>query len=757
MIKKLLTILKNISEIIAENNDSDFLLKKIVFALKESLNVDVVSIYVYNSLSETLSLQTTNDSRDESVKIPIDHGLIGLSFTRREVLNISLPKTHPNFSFVEGTKEDSFDSLLIIPLMIASSNVGVLVIQKKEKEVFENEVIETLKALSPQLASIILNANILDKLTTSTIETEEPIAHEEQVIYKGKAVSNNGVVIGNAFIFESNLMFDKITKRTVSQPEHEVSLLDKAIELTKVKTLQSESKALELLSEVDASIFYVHLLFLDDNTLINKIKSTILQNSCTVEYSIIVTYNEYKEKFLSLKDEQFKDRISDLKDTLLRLMEVIRLLRNGETVEEIKINNDSKFIIFSSELLPSDLIKLPLNNIAGIVCEKGGLTSHVAILSKALGIPTILGVKSILKQVMNDEEIILDCDSGMVYISPHKHVIEHFNEIIEDTEEEVHDNFSSVTLDGLQIGVKCNISLISEIPLIEKYNLDGVGLYRTEFLFMMRGYLPSEEEQFKIFSDLLTQAKDKEVTIRVLDAGADKPISYINTEIEENPALGNRGIRLLLSKEEILIPHLKAIIRASEFGKLRLMLPMVSSIDEVLRVKEIIKTITREFDKNNIKYDKDFQLGIMIEVPSVIFNLDKFAKIVDFVSIGSNDLFQYIFATDRGNENVSTLYKPLDPCFILTLKNIADTMKKYPEKTLSICGEMAGNKYATPLLIGAGIYDLSMAPKNANIIKQIISNITTKECQDILEKAISLNTHDEVLKYIKKIYKEKNI
>jgi len=761
MINKLLTILREISEIIANNNDYSVVLSDVVDILTKDLDVDVCSVYVYDHDSKDLVLKATDGLNIESVnavRIHSGDGLTGRSFKKREILNISNPKKHPHYIYFKSTGEEQFNSYLSVPLTVSGKCVGVLVIQRESQERFPHAVVDMVKSLSTQLANLILNANILDELAGGTVEAVDQNLDQSQVMMRGIAV-NSGTVRGRAFVFETKNFFEGVMRGTTATPEEELKLLDAAIKLTKDKTAKLEERALSMISEIDASIFYVHLLFLDDMALINRIKEEITDNHFSLEYSVTLVFKEYQKKFMQLKDQVFRDKIMDLKDVLLRLLESARHIKEGKSESSGLVDIDEKLILIAEELLPSDLMRMPIDNIIGIICERGGITAHVAILAKALGIPALLGVKSISEKAKDMDDIILDCHSEVVYIHPSEQVINHFYEMV-DAETSIDYIFNkgpAKTSDNVKMTLRGNIALISETSLLSQFGAEGIGLYRTEFLYMVRDYLPSEEDQFRVFSRILKEAEDQETTIRVLDAGADKPIPYINTTPEENPALGNRGIRLLLKRQDILRPHLRAILRAGIFGKLKLLFPMVTNIGEMLQIRQVISEVENELKAQDIPFAKSYKVGIMVEIPSTVFGLDKLIDEIDYMSIGSNDLLQYTFAADRGNEQVADIYRALDPVFLDVLSIIGRKFRGKPEKQLAICGEMAGNIYCVPFLIGAGIYDMSMAPKLIPNVKKVIAQFSTKECEQLLTEAISLNSAEAVTYLIKEAFIDKGI
>lgn len=764
MDSKLLIILSRISEIIASGKDYEKALDEIVELLAENLDVDVCSVYAYEEKENTLALAATCGLKKSSVgevKMAPGEGLTGTSFSTRTVINTANPEKRPEFKYFPDTGEKKFKSFLAAPLLVGGKCFGVLTIQKVENRKFPASVLEMVKTLATQLANLVLNSKMLQDLSVEAKNgksSASSIRKEGQIVLRGTA-ANSGIACGKAFIFESRDFFQTISHQVHSDGSRELEILDKAVELAKQKTMELEDRALKMISEADASIFYTHLLFLEDPSLVNRIKSEITDNNHSAEFGIKLVFQEYQKKFRHLGDETFRDKVMDLKDVLLRLVEAIRTIRQGNVENKKDIYLKSGQILFASEILPSDLLRLPTENISGIVCEKGGVTAHVAILARALNIPALMGVKDVIRQLNNDDNVILDCHAEIVYVRPGRQIASHFGDNVKFDAEKILslENLPSITLDKRKITLRGNISLICETSLLKDYGASGIGLYRSEFLFMIRDRVPSEEEQFRVFSRIIKETPNGDVAIRVLDIGGDKPLPYLNFANEDNPALGVRGIRLLLSRPDILKTQLKAILRAGAEGKLRIIFPMVSDVSDLFEIKALINEVKSELDEEAVKYAKDARTGIMLEVPSLLFSLNEVIDNVDFISIGTNDLLQYTFASDRSSEDLAMKYNCLHPVFLKIIKDVAYTFSKYSGKNLSVCGEMAGNAEAVPLLIGAGISELSMTPRQIPIIKNTLRKYSTAECEKLLDKALSYRTAEDVSMFMKESLASKGL
>ena len=763
MLKKLLNIFHQISSIIAEVNDFEEILSQFVEVLANGLEIDVCSVYLYDKHEDMLLLRASHGLLPESidrVSMKSSEGLTGLCFNSEKMINIVNPDKHAKYKYFSNTGEDKYKSFLATPIIVGGEKLGVIVIQSVTPKRFNKSVTESIKSVSTQLGNVIIDATVLSSLAGKDFILKNKIVSLDKetgmLSLKGKA-ANIGIGLGKACIFENEYSFEKIAHIETENIELEIDFLDKGITITKQKTLSLEQKALSLISEADASIFCAHLLFLEDRTLISKIKEDIKKNKHTAEFSIKIIFDEYSERFAALQDNIFKEKIMDLKDVMLRLIDVVKNLKRGISAEDLSLNiNTPNSVLIVKEILPSALIRLPVDNISGIVCEKGGVADHVAILAKALNIPAIRGIKNITKIANNNDDIIVDGHTELVHIRPDEMVVNKFKKIIESQNEKENvceSDISTVTKDGVKLQLKANIALISETSLLKKYGAEGIGLYRTEFLYMIRDHEPPEEDQYQIFQKVFENSKDMDVTIRVLDIGGDKALPYIDVAKEDNPALGNRGIRLLLSNKPLFKAHLKAILRAGAFGNLKILFPMISNSQEVDRVLEVLSDVETELQFQNIEYSEDYEIGIMVEVPSLLFEIDSIMKKVDFISLGTNDLAQYIFASDRTNEIVYDKNLYLSPVFLKILKTLSNQTAKY-NKNVSICGEMAGDIHALPFILAIGLKDLSMAPRFIPKVRDIARKISVKDCEKLLNEAIKLNTSKEVVEIVNQFYKK---
>ena len=743
-----LKILRSISEVIATNDHIGSVLSEIVEILAGNLHVDVCSIYVYQEDFDKLTLVATsglNKSSVGNISLKPGVGITGTAFTDGEVINVASAKNNPNYQFFKNLGEEKYNSFLSSPLIIGSKKVGVLNLQRIVEEEFDDTVVDMVKTLSTQIANLVLSAQMLSVLSSSDNDTQIMTSEQKvQTRLQGVSMSSD-IVKGNAVIYLPNDNFNSVEPTTELSLNDEVELFYKAIKRAKIETVDLEETAISMISEADASIFDVHLMFLDDLSLIKSMKEIILRGY-SAEYAIKHINALYQNRFRKMSEEIFREKGADLKDVMLRLFNHVKVLKKQRDENDNHLEVSDHHIIIVKELLPSDIFKLNSNKLLGIVTEKGSNSSHIAILAKALNVPIVLGVKGLMLNVQSGDPLILDCNTAACYICPNEDIISSYKDIISAKVIKAAslEGWPAVTADGQLINMRGNISLISETPLLKQFGAKGIGLYRTEFLYMIRDYLPSEDVQFKVFSSIMKGAEGNEVTFRLLDIGGDKTLSYLKFPEDSNPAFGERGIRLLLKRHDILRPHLRAILRASRLGTIKILCPMVSGVAEIIAIKKIINESINVLENKGYKDKINYKLGIMLEVPSALFQLDEIIEHISFVSIGSNDLFQYIFASDR-DENNSTAPDYMEPAFLKMIAKAAKIVNSSGEKEISICGEMAGDPLIFPLLAGAGIFDLSMQPSKIPAVQKQISRFTIPQCEQLLAKAIRMRDANGVL------------
>ncbi len=559
-----------------------------------------------------------------------------------------------------------------------------------------------------------------------------------------------GIVIGKSFLFTKEKI--QINHGDISDIDEAVKNLHEALTKSKKELNKVFAIAREKMGDERSAIFEAQMMILDDPILIQNIIDRIRTEKKQPEYIVDDEISKYQNLMRTSDESYMKERAQDIEDIKNR---IIRNLQKKRW--QSKISSD--VIVVSDSLSPADTILLSRCDVKGFVTDHGGLTSHAAIISRSLNLPAVVGTHNATHQIKDGELIIVDGFHGYVLSNPSKEQIHFFSEKIEHLKklqkglEEFKDQ-PAVTLDGKEITLLANVDVSGEIDLVITSGAKGIGLYRTEQILDELNEFPTEEEQTRIYSNLASRMYPDFVTIRAFDIGGDK-FRFLEYD-EPNPFLGLRGIRLLLENMSLFKTQIRAVLRASINKNIQFMIPMVTTIKEVRETKKIIDECKNELKWEKIAFDKDMRTGIMVEVPSAAVMVGEFANEVDFLSIGTNDLIQYLMAVDRGNDLVSDLFQEFNPALLRTLKFIVTESNKY-KKELSICGEMAADTLAIPLLVGLGIKELSMSPATILYAKRIIRSISFKKANQMAEECLTYATEDEVVAHIKKFFKENNI
>lgn len=554
---------------------------------------------------------------------------------------------------------------------------------------------------------------------------------------------SEGIGFGSIFISERADIEASNREIDAGQIEEEISAYKESIQAAHIQLRKLRENVGEHLDEDSAAIFDAHIMMLDDPGFNEQIINSI-NNLNNAEKAIQLAGEVYITKFESLDSEYMKARALDVKDICMRL------IANVQGVQLTDLTRvDEPVVVVADELTPSASAQLDSKYIKGIITATGGMTSHSAIIARSLNIPAISGIPDILSKVTHGDDIIIDGFTGDIVLSPTEVEMAAYSEKLkaqEEREEKLKDFIGkeTKTLDGINISLYANIKGPEDLNDVSSNDAEGIGLYRTEFLYMNRMNLPSEEEQFEAYKAVLSDMDDKPVIIRTLDIGGDKELSYLNLPKESNPFLGERSIRFLLKNEEIFKTQLRALVRASEHGNLKVMFPMVTTIDEFNRAKALLIEEKEKYEAEIGKELNEIAAGIMVETPSAAIISDQLAKHVDFFSIGSNDLIQYTMAADRLNEQVSDLYQTYHPSVLGLIKKVIDSGRNN-NKWVGICGEMACDHKSIALLTGFGIDELSVSPKKNLGIREYISEIKKTDMEQLSESVLSCDSAEDVL------------
>ncbi len=575
-----------------------------------------------------------------------------------------------------------------------------------------------------------------------------------KTIKQGQNVSQ-GIGIGKAYIYKH---YEPMIKESYIDEALAKKTFEKYLE-TKDQAMLEIKKIYDFLEnnkDEKAKIFRAHLDIVDDVAIDEEIESSIKDMHYSCGYAIHTVYEMFIDMLSEVEDELIRERVADLKDVKLRLLRIF----DGVVESNLALLDENKIVI-ANDLYPSDTATIDRIHVQGIITEVGGKTSHTAIIAKSYEIPAILGVSQAVNIIRQDDMIILDATTNEIIINPTKELLDEYlvkqKETLAAKEKiKAYLDKPSLTKDGLKVEIGLNIGSASEEELAFEPYVDSVGLFRTEFLYMESDTMPSEEKQFTIYKKALIRLKGKPVILRTLDIGGDKTLKYMELPKEDNPFLGKRAIRLCFDHMDMFKTQLRAALRASVYGNLWVMFPMVGSLDDIYRLREIFDEVKEELSKNKIAYSEEVKFGVMIEIPAIIMIADKVCDLVDFASIGTNDLTQYLTAVDRMNSDITSYYQNYAPSLLRIVKLAADHFIK-KQKPLSICGELGGDLIGAPLLIGMGIKKLSMNQSSIAPIKQMIGQYTHIELIEMADKALNMNTEAEVKKYVLDEHKKKGV
>ncbi|HBI8803190.1 TPA: phosphoenolpyruvate--protein phosphotransferase [Staphylococcus aureus] len=564
-------------------------------------------------------------------------------------------------------------------------------------------------------------------------------------LIKGIAASD-GVAIAKAYLLvEPDLTFDKNEK--VTDVEGEVAKFNNAIEASKVELTKIRNNAEVQLGSDKAAIFDAHLLVLDDPELIQPIQDKIKNENANAATALTDVTTQFVTIFESMDNEYMKERAADIRDVSKRVLSHILgiELPNPSMIDE-------SVVIVGNDLTPSDTAQLNKEFVQGFATNIGGRTSHSAIMSRSLEIPAIVGTKSITQEVKQGDMIIVDGLNGDVIVNPTEDELIAYQDkreryFADKKELQKLRDADTVTVDGVHAELAANIGTPNDLPGVIENGAQGIGLYRTEFLYMGRDQMPTEEEQFEAYKEVLEAMNGKRVVVRTLDIGGDKELSYLNLPEEMNPFLGYRAIRLCLAQQDIFRPQLRALLRASVYGKLNIMFPMVATINEFREAKAILLEEKENLKNEGHDISDDIELGIMVEIPATAALADVFAKEVDFFSIGTNDLIQYTLAADRMSERVSYLYQPYNPSILRLVKQVIEASHKEGKWT-GMCGEMAGDETAIPLLLGLGLDEFSMSATSILKARRQINGLSKNEMTELANRAVDCATQEEVIELV---------
>jgi phosphotransferase system, enzyme I, PtsP len=733
--QKLLYEISELNNLFREGTGIQGLLDKTVEMVASHTDSDVCSVYLYNNETNELVMSATHGLHPDSVgnvKLKLGQGLTGLALKEMHPVCEADAAHNPNYKYFPGIHEEKYDCFLAVPIARGISKIGVLVLQRQKGKPFSESDITSLGAAASQLADIIENARFLMAMHEPASETEKTIdiLPDELKFIRGK-IASEGFAFGPSIVTDKKKNLAAMLHREFDD-KYSLDDFHEAIKITSEQLEKLQEKVGKKLSDAASLIFAAHLVILQDKYFIGGMEE-LIKSGVNPPAAIMKIAKEFIESFAISDNTYMQEKIQDIEDL------VVRLINNliSESEEAVKVKGK---IIITRELYPSDLLILSSEGATGVVLVGGTVTSHLSILASSLRIPMIVCNTYELLDLPDEIPVLIDAEIGNIYVDPTDEILERFEsqQKARQTLEQQKLFIKPVTAtsDGTIVHLYANINLLADLKVACELRCEGVGLYRSEFPFMIRRNLPTEAEQFLTYSKLVQLVEGRPVTLRTLDIGGDKILSYYGDTKEQNPAMGLRSIRFSLQNKPVFADQIRAMLRAGANADLRIMFPMISSIDEFCSARDIVFECIDDLHKKNIEHNSKPKLGIMVELPCIVDLMDDFAKEVEFFSIGTNDFIQFMIGVDRTNENIAASYVPHHPSVLRALKKVVQSANNH-NREIAVCGNMANEEKYIPFLLGIGIRNLSMDPRYLPRIQQIISNIDITEAEKTAEKMLS--------------------
>ncbi len=743
----MLKTLRKIVQHVAVHGDFAQALRVLVTEVKQAIETDVCSIYLLSEDKTGYLLAATDGLNEEqigAVSISLDQGLVGLVGRRAEPINLEAAAQHPNYFYLPESGEEAFNAFLGVPIIHQRRVLGVLVVQQTASRRFDESEEAFLVTLAAQLASLVAHAEAVgDNAIRPRVDGQSPQALSE-TCFKGVAGAP-GIAFGQVVVVHPVADLDAVPERQTDNVTQELLLLDRALESVRRDIRKISEEFASSLPKEELALFDAYLHMLDENALAGDIRNRI-QRGQWAQGALKQVIREHLDRFELMEDEYLRERGADVKDLGLRLLVYLQDIR------EKKSQFPQEMILVGDEVTPAMLTNVPPGRLRGIVSVQGSGSSHVAILARAMAIPAVMGALDLPAYEIEGETLLVDGHYGEVFRRPSQRRLAESRELIEQArvfDEELDElkELPCITQDGWRVQLWVNIGLSGDITRSLDRGAEGIGLFRTEIPFMSQDRFPTEAEQMALYREHMTAFEPRPVTMRTLDIGGDKSLSYFPIT-EENPFLGWRGIRVTLDHPEIFLVQVRAMIKANEglSGDLRIMLPMISSPAELLSAKVLIDQAYAEVLEEGADV-KPPQVGVMVEVPAAVYQARLLAKQADFLAVGSNDLTQYMLAVDRNNPRVAELYQDLHPAVITALREVARAAHA-EETPIGICGEFAGTPAGAVLLMAMGYHVLSMNATHLPKVKWVIRNIKRSNARRMLAKVLRMGYAADVNQFM---------
>jgi phosphotransferase system enzyme I (PtsP) len=750
-----------VAEIVSRSHDLQETLANVTDLVAKRLDADVCSIYLTDAGMEKLTLSATiglDSDAVRQVRLPFGEGIVGRVAQIGESVALERAQDDPHYRYFPETGEERYESLLAAPLLMQGSVIGVLVIQTVERRRFEPADIELLQTCAQLLAPVVVNAQLLALMSTTDdgraqvvsklqdrgqqglVRSREAARAESNVELTGIATAR-GVAIGPIYRVESPIDLQSLDYVPQQLFEQEQADLMTALSEARREIEDMREAVGERFGPEFAAVFHTQIQILEDKGFVQNLERNV-QSERNALLAIRGVLDSYRETFERIEDPYFRERGADIVDVGQRIMEKLLGVRSHHSPMQ------PGSVVVVDQVLAGLFARLEMEHVAAIVSEHGGSTSHGAIFARTLEIPAVTGVTGIQDEAREGEMCIVDGATGRVYLAPDQTLMTYYEQAQHKYEVAVEHldamrGRPAETRDGRRILLSANVGLLNDLRLVEQHGAESIGLFRTELLALAHRGFPSEEEQVQLYRRVVDQLAPRSVTIRTLDLGGDKGIPNIGFDDEENPQLGCRSIRLTLENRSAMSTQLRAILRVSHDRQVKILLPMISAIDELRQAREVLEEVRAELRESGEAFDPNTPVGIMIEVPSAAIQAEVFARECDFFSIGTNDLTQYTLAVDRGNERVAHLYDPLHPA-VLALIRSSVVGARAGDIPVSVCGEMASNPLAVPILIGLGIGELSCVPAAVPVVKEIVRALESSDVAEDARQALAARSASEV-------------
>ncbi len=769
-----LVTLEEISRFVDEAEDLQGCLNSIAGIVAKRMQTEVCSVYLLDAETGRLTLSATRGLDPVAVgrvSMNVDEGLAGLVVETREPVMVMDAPSHPRFLYFPETGEERYHSFFGVPVHARKTPIGVLVVQTSRPREFTQEEIRLLKAISAQVSTIIVHARLVDSLKDKERERKQSRQRMVSALkrlrsFEGRGKERTaesprkfrsrltglaacpGFAYGKAHILQRRVDLGAIQKTHTGDPQGELERFRSAVQRAVEQVEAIKSRMIALISDEAGAIFDVHRMLLNDPVLQDQIENRILQEHLTAYYAVSSIFRRHVKTVSEVGDRYLKERTADIRDVAQRLLDNL----TGSDDRRLVVP-DGGAILVAEDLSPADLALIEGDRFQGIVLATGGVTSHASLLAKSFEIPTVVAAEGLLESVRKEDSLIVDGNSGVVFVNPNQDIVGEYDRLerhylaVNRELDEMRD-LPAETTDGHRVGLYANMGLLTDIRFAQNHGAEGIGLYRTEIPFLAYHDFPTEAQQFSLYQRVVEGMGGKPVTIRTLDIGADKYPPYVSiARSEPNPFLGWRSIRVSLEASQTFAMQLRAILRAGALGPVRLLIPMVSSLEEILRVKTMLRDVRAQLVRSRIPFDPDMELGIMIEVPSAVQVADRLMEEVDFVSIGTNDLIQYLLAVDRGNRKVAPLYEPFHPAVLAALNQVIRAAKA-KGKRVAMCGEMAGDPLSTLLLMGMGLEEFSMESLSIPVVRKLVRSVSFEQAAAIGEAALEMDRVDQIKRYL---------